>query len=264
MRYYGLFAEFYENSSDEKPCYKVMMGCQKILDGELVKIMGFYEDSELHNGFTAFIKDNVAQQDLEFMTKPEFEKEMINVLFDEEFERIRIIALAYGKSKRDIPKITAGLGVTRIVFTHSDPVAPVIFLDETSKKKNGHYTAFKVPLMKLKEFFKVKTLDEVCTKLNEIGKEKKWSFDELKAMFRDSYPPNFYYRLSEHEKMVFKYSKRPHSERFIKLMNQEKPSKDARGGLFYNDEEIEFLAKEHLALFADLHELEAEYYMMND
>ena len=48
MRYYGLFAEFYENSSDEKPCYKVMMGCHKILDGELMKVMGFYEDSELH------------------------------------------------------------------------------------------------------------------------------------------------------------------------------------------------------------------------
>ena len=264
MRYYGLFAEFYENSSDEKPCYKVMMGCHKILDGELVKIMGFYEDSELHNGFTAFIKDNVRQEDLEMMTKPQFEKEMINVFLDEEYERIRIIALAYGKSKRDIPKITAGIGHTKIEFTHSDPVSPVIFLDGISKKKNGHYTAFKVPLMKLKEYFNVKTLDEVRTGLNKMGREKKWTFDELKTMFRDSYPPNFYYRLSEHEKMVFKYSKRPLSERFIKLMNQEKPSKDAKGGFFYNDEEIEFLAKEHLALFADLHELEAEYYMMND
>lgn len=264
MRYYGLFAEFYENSSDEKPCYKVMMGCQKFRDGELVKKLGFYEDSELHNGFTAFIKDNVTQEDLENMTKPQFEKEMINVFLDGEYERIRIIALAYAKSKRDIPKITADMGDIRIVFTHSDPMAPVIFLNETSKKKNGHYSTFKIPLMKLKEYFKVKTLDEVCAKLNEMGKEKKWSFDELKAMFMDSYPPNFYYRLSEREKMVFKYSKRPLSERFIKLMNQEKPSKDAKGGFFYNDEEIEFLAKENLALFGDLHEAEAEYYMMND
>ena len=263
MRYYGLFAEFYENSSDEKPCYKVMMGCQKFRDGELVKKLGFYEDSESHNGFIAFIKDNVTQEDLENLTKPQFEKEMINVFLDEEYERIRIIALAYSKSKRDIPKKTARIGHTIIEFTHSDPLAPVYFLDETSNKKNGHYNSFKVPLMKLKEYFNVKTLDEVCTRLNEMD-EQEWPFEDLKYSLGDSYPPYFFYGLSNWGKRVFFNNKKPLSDRFIKLMSQEKPSKDAGMYMFYNDEEIEFLAKENLALFSDLHEAEAEYYMMND
>lgn len=47
-------------------------------------------------------------------------------------------------------------------------------------------------------------------------------------------------------------------------MNQEKPSKDATGYMFYNDDEIDFLGKENLALLSDLHEAEADYYMLND
>ena len=264
MCYYGLFAEFYENSSDEKPCYKVMMGCHKLRDGELVKKMGFYEDSELHSGFTTFIKDNVSQQDLENLTKPQFEKEMINVFFDEEFERIRIIALAFSKSKRDIPKITACIGHTIIEFTYSDPLAPVFFLDETRKKMNGRYESFKVPLMKLKEYFNVKTLDEVCNKLNEMRKEEKWSFEALKYLLGSPYPPYFFYGLSNWGKNVFINNKKPLSERFVKLMNQVEPSKDATGHMFYNDDEIDFLGKENLALLSDLHEAEADYYMLND
>ena len=57
---------------------------------------------------------------------------------------------------------------------------------------------------------------------------------------------------------------KPLSERFIKLMNQLRPSKDASEHMFYNDEEIEFLAKENLALFTELHESDAWEYMLND
>lgn len=156
---YGLFAEFYENSSDEKPLYTVFMGFRKLHDGELVE------------------KDNASQQDLEALTKPEYDNGMINVLFDQDYERIRIVT---------------------------------------------------------------------------------------KAITKDLYPPMFYYRLSGWGRKVFKDNKRPLSERFIKLMNQEKPSKDATGHMFYNDDEIDFLGKENLALLSDLHEAEADYYMLND
>ena len=76
---YGLFAEFYENSSDEKPCHTVFMGCRNLHEGELVE------------------KDNATQQDLEKLTDPEYDNEMINVLFDQEYERIRIVARAITK-----------------------------------------------------------------------------------------------------------------------------------------------------------------------
>lgn len=109
---YGLFAEFYENSSDEKPRHTVFMGCQNLHDGKLVE------------------KDNATQQDLEKLTDPEYDKEMINVLFDQDYERIRIVA---------------------------------------------------------------------------------------RAITKGSYPPEFYYRLSDWGRKVFKENKRPLSERFIKL-----------------------------------------------
>ena len=76
--------------------------------------------------------------------------------------------------------------------------------------------------------------------------------------------PAFYYRLTAHGKKVYEHNDKPLSERFIKLMNQLRPSKDADEHMFYNGEEIEFLAKENLALFGELHESDAWVYMLND
>lgn len=184
--YFGLFAEFYENSIDEKPLYTVLMGCRKLPYYELVDEKGFYEDSQLHDGFIAFIKENVTQQDLEELTKPQFHSEMIDVLYDQDYERIRIVAWAYTESKRYVPIWATGLNHICVEFTHSEPLSPVIFMDCESETKNGKYTrTFKVPLIKLKEYFNVKTLYEVFFKVEGMNKERKWTYDELKNLFYD-------------------------------------------------------------------------------
>lgn len=80
----------------------------------------------------------------------------------------------------------------------------------------------------------------------------------------DNNKPKFYEKLSEHGKKVYENISKPLSDRFIELMNQEKPSEDATGELFYNTEERDFLGKENLVLLGDLHEADAEYYMLDD
>lgn len=76
--------------------------------------------------------------------------------------------------------------------------------------------------------------------------------------------PKFYEKLSEQGKKVFDNNNRALTERFINLMNQEKPSKDATAELFYNTEERDYLGKENLVLLGDLHEADAEYYMLDN
>ena len=76
--------------------------------------------------------------------------------------------------------------------------------------------------------------------------------------------PKFYERLSEHGKKIFDHNNWTFSDRFIELMNQEEKSKDADEFMFYNQEERDFLGKENLVLLGDLHEADAEIYMMED
>ena len=76
--------------------------------------------------------------------------------------------------------------------------------------------------------------------------------------------PKFYEKLSEWGKKSYDTLKKPLSEKYIQLMNQEKPSKGAKEGFFYTDEEIEFLGKENLELFTDLHDVDSYWYTVND
>lgn len=78
--------------------------------------------------------------------------------------------------------------------------------------------------------------------------------------------PTFYYLLNEHGKKVYDahVKSKPFTDRFIELMNQRERSKDATGEMFYNDEEREYLAKEHLVILYELHPEDADFYMMCD
>jgi hypothetical protein len=78
--------------------------------------------------------------------------------------------------------------------------------------------------------------------------------------------PDFYKRLDPHGRKVYNVyaAMKPFSERFIKLMNQKRRSKDASGQMFYNQEERDFLGKENLVLLGELHPADAELYMMED
>lgn len=78
--------------------------------------------------------------------------------------------------------------------------------------------------------------------------------------------PDFYKRLDPHGRKVYDVNVplKPLTERFIKLMNQKRRSKDADEFMFYNEEEREYLAKENLVLLAELHPADAELYMMED
>ena len=78
--------------------------------------------------------------------------------------------------------------------------------------------------------------------------------------------PDFYKRLDPHGRKVYdvNVSLKPLTERFIKLMNQKRRSKDATGHMFYNQEERDYLGKECLVLLAELHPADAYLYMMED
>ena len=186
---YDLFAEFYENSSDEKPRYTVMMGCHKFSDGELEK-EGFVEDPDSDDGYLDYLKDNVNQEDLEKWTQPRFDEEMVSIFLDEEYERIRIKAFEvqlYNGKKQPF-----GVMISKnfVEFFYSEDMAPVFFSDSEKDDENGKKTCwFRVPLLLLKRHFNVKTMMEVKEKLSEMANEKNWSYDELKELFHNEYHP---------------------------------------------------------------------------
>lgn len=78
--------------------------------------------------------------------------------------------------------------------------------------------------------------------------------------------PAFYKKLSAHCKKHYDAyeERRPHSERFIELLNRTKRSSDALQDMFYNEEEQDFLGHEDLVTLGDLHPGDADFYMMND
>ena len=186
---YDLFAEFYENSSDEKPRYNVMMGHHSFFDGDLEK-EGFVEDPDSDDGYLDYVKDNVSQEDLEKWTQPHFEEEMVNIFLDEENERIRI--KAFEVELIDGKKPPFGVMISRnfVQFYYSEDMAPVFFSDSEKVDEDGKKTCwFRVPLILLKRHFNVKTMMEVKEKLSEMAKEKNWSYDELKNLFHNEYHP---------------------------------------------------------------------------
>lgn len=77
---------------------------------------------------------------------------------------------------------------------------------------------------------------------------------------------NFYNKLDEKAKKQYdaheKY--RPHTDKFIELIEQKKPSEGAIKGLLYTEEELEFLGKEDLVTLGNVHPTEADYYMLID
>lgn len=78
--------------------------------------------------------------------------------------------------------------------------------------------------------------------------------------------PAFYKKLTTWGKKHYdvQEARKPHTERFIKLMNQDTPSKNADPeGLFYSTEERDYLGKEDLVTLGELHSSEAEYYMLD-
>ncbi|MBO4499733.1 MAG: SEL1-like repeat protein [Bacteroidaceae bacterium] len=187
---YDLFAEFYENSSDGKPSYEVMMGHHSFSDGELEK-EGFIEDPNSDDGYLDYIKDNVNQEDLEKWTHPHFEEEMMNIFLDEEYERIRI--KAFEVELIDGKKPPFGVMISRnfVQFYYSEDMAPVFFSDSDKVDEDGKKTCwFRVPLILLKRHFNVMTMMEVKEKLSEMANEKNWSYDELKELFHNEYHPS--------------------------------------------------------------------------
>lgn len=186
---YDLFAEFYENSSDEKPRYNVMMGHHKFFDGELEK-EGFVEDPDSDDGYLDYVKDNVTQEDLEKWTQPRFDEEMVNIFLDEEFERIRIKAFEVELIDGKLPPFGVMISKNFVEFQYSEDMAPVFFSDSEKVDDDGKKTCwFRVPLLLLKRHFNVKTMMEVKEKLSEMAKEKNWSYDDLKSLFHNEYHP---------------------------------------------------------------------------
>ena len=184
---YDLFAEFYENSS-EKPRYVVWMGSIYPKTVNELESMGFQE--RLSDGFLDYVKKNVSEKDLEKLTQPGFECEMMDVIDelamiddpDEVYnERVKIIARELEVIKGEYPKMGVMVGNTFVEFMGTKSMKPVFFGLWNEDNKCEMY--FRIPVIKLKRHFKVLTLMEIKEKLKAMNVEKKWTFEELKEIF---------------------------------------------------------------------------------
>lgn len=184
---YDLFAEFYENSS-EKPRYVVWMGCIYPKTVNELESMGFQE--RLSDGFLDYVKKNVSEKDLEKLTQPGFECEMMDVIDelamiddpDEVYnERVKIIARELEVIKGEYPRMGVMVGDTFVDFIGTQSMKPVFFGLWNEDNKCEIY--FRIPVIKLKRHFKVLTVMEVKEKLQAMNEEKKWTFEELEDIF---------------------------------------------------------------------------------
>lgn len=78
--------------------------------------------------------------------------------------------------------------------------------------------------------------------------------------------PDFYNKLDEKGKKHYdvQEARRPHTNKFIELIEQKRPSEGAIKGLLYTEEELELLGKEDLVTLGNVHPTEADYYMFLD
>ena len=122
---YGLFAEFYENSSDEKPLYTVFMGFRKLHDGELVE------------------KDNASQQDLEALTKPEYDNEMINFQTNYREPYNNFDLLSYGWKEAVSKKVIAESNIVNINKNLSKGLSQAWYPFDVGNFHKNYYNAIK-------------------------------------------------------------------------------------------------------------------------
>ena len=78
--------------------------------------------------------------------------------------------------------------------------------------------------------------------------------------------PKFYGKLDEKGKKQYDAFEefKPHTQKFVELMSQENPSEGAPEGMFFTEEELDYLGKEDLVTLGNLHPSEADFYMMCD
>ena len=183
---YDLFAEFYENSS-EKPRYVVWMGSIYPKSLNEMESMGFQE--RLNDGYLDYVKENVTENDLEELTQPGFECELMDVIeeldmFDEPDEvyneRVKIIAteLDVIDDEGNYPEMEYMVGDTMVSFSDTSAMCPVLF-----RRLPDCVEKFMVSVVKLKRHFKVLTLMEVIEALQAMNAEKEWTFEQLKELF---------------------------------------------------------------------------------
>lgn len=177
---YDLFAEFYGNAS-KKALYVVWLGsiCPNS-DNEL-ESLGF--QARYDDGYLDYFKDNATVKDLETITCDGYECELFDVLDETDYERIQIVAreLEVIDDEGQFQSMGVMVGDTFVEFTDSEKASPVFF--SAWNENNNCIGHFQVPVIMLKRQFNVLTLMEVKEKLEKMGAEKNWNYDELKILF---------------------------------------------------------------------------------
>lgn len=179
---YDLFAEFYENSSEE-PRYKVWLGSIFPHRDDELESMGFGEVIKDYDGFVDYVKE-ATEEDLEELTQSGFECEVLDVLDAVEYDRILIRAYALDviDDEGNYDSMGVMVGNIFVVFTYTNPMENVWFC-----LCNGNVTErvayCKIRMKQLKEYFHVLTFMEVKEKLSEMNQEKEWKPDELIKLF---------------------------------------------------------------------------------
>ena len=184
---YDLFAEFYVNSSDSTPKYKVLLGRFCPDDIGLIEVVKCQKASPERQ---EYVSDEVTEGNLLDLVQPGYTSELHDVLNKRScLQRItRIVLRAIMVDESDESRIfptnrAVKICDTCVRFEFTDPDSPVFFEDMTPGPDGGNGLWFRVPVKRLKRCFKVLTITEVMERLKVFDTERPWSFNQLRRYF---------------------------------------------------------------------------------
>ena len=187
---YDLIACFFREADDKEPVYSCPLGIfseTNAYDSWDLKEWGFKEDPDSTPGYLDYINRDFYKDNRQFITKGGYASEVMDVLnCGEDFGRIDVHAREIDTidDEGTLPPLGFFINKTFVEFGHTEPLSPVWFIDGSPYEADANTKRFRVPLKKLKDYFKVLTMFEVRESLNEyFAKGEPWTFDQLKDYF---------------------------------------------------------------------------------
>lgn len=185
---YDFFANFYEKATDASPAYRCPIGVYDFHNNSPFFYLdqhGFVEDENSTEGYRDFTKE-VSADSLSYWVKEGFDSEVMDILFGEKtFEKITVQAQELDILDDEGTTPVRGLPISDcfVLFDSTEPYAPVVFMEGTPYDHNEDARTFSIPLIRLKEYFKVQTMLEVMDGLQVFADGNPWTFDQLKEYF---------------------------------------------------------------------------------
>ena len=184
---YDLFADFYVESSDSTPKYKVLLGR---FSPEDIGLNEEKEGKETTPQRQVYLSKDVTEEDLLELVQRGYTCELNDVLnkrlYRQRFTRITLRTMMVDESDvgRIFPTSRAlKISDTCVRFEYTDPDSPVFFEDMTPGPEGGNGLWFRVPVKRLKRYFNALTLTEVMEGLKVFGTGHPWTINQLRRYF---------------------------------------------------------------------------------